>query len=95
MGEEKAKASHDGVYADESVARIYANGFTLGLTNADMSIVLQLFGRPVAVVSVSYTLAKTLSLKLSHLVNEWEQRTQQTLVTTDKIDELFGTKETP
>lgn len=75
---------------DNSVLKIYANGFSLGLTNADTQIVLMLFGRPIAVLSVSYTLAKTLSGKLADLVTEWEKRTGHPLQTTDAIDKLFG-----
>lgn len=67
----------------------YANGFTLGMTNADAFLVLQRFGRPVAVVAVSYTLAKTLAQKLQALVTDWEDKTQQTLQTTDTIDAKF------
>lgn len=70
-------------------ARIYANGFTLGMTNADVFVVLQQFGRPIAVLSLSYTLAKTLSHKLSELVSDWEGKTKKELQTTDKIDEAF------
>lgn len=75
---------------DSGVLRLYANGFTLGLTNADTSIVLQLHGRPIAILNVSYTLAKTLSLKLERLVAEWETKTGNKLVTTDDIDKVFG-----
>jgi len=75
---------------DAGVPKLYANGFTLGLTNADTHIVLQLFGRPVAVLSLSYTLAKTLSEKLEKLVTEWEAKTGQQLATTDTIDSAFS-----
>lgn len=75
---------------DSSVPKIYANGFSIGLTNADTQIVLMLFGRPIAVLSLSYTLAKTLSGKLSYLVSEWEKRTGHPLQTTDSIDKVFG-----
>ena len=75
---------------DSSIQKIYANGFALGMTNADVQIVLNLFGRPEAVLSLSYTLAKTLSEKLKVLVGEWEQKTGSTLQTTDMIDKVFG-----
>ena len=74
---------------DPAVHRLYANGFTIGMTNADMHVVLQLFGRLVAVVNLSYTLAKTLSIKLAGVVAEWEKRTGRELATTDAIDEAF------
>lgn len=80
--------------ADPATTRLYTNGFTLGLTNADVYIVLQLFGRPISVVSMSYTLAKTLSQKLRKLVQDWEEKTKQDLATTDKIDAAFFGEET-
>ena len=75
---------------DPGVSRIYANGFTLGLSNADAHIVWQYFGRPIAVVNMSYTLAKTVSLQLQKLVEGWEKKTGQTLQTTDSIDKAFS-----
>jgi hypothetical protein len=77
---------------DPAVPKIYANGFTLGLTNADVQIVLKLFGRPIAVLSFSYTLAKTISEKLSRIVTEWEEKTGNTLANTDAIDKAFTSK---
>ena len=75
-----------------AASMLYANGFALGMTNADVFIVLQMFGRPVAVVNVSYTLAKTMALKLNALVADWERQTKQTLQTTDLIDNAFKDK---
>jgi hypothetical protein len=77
---------------DANVKRIYANGFSLGMSNADTHIVLQWFGQPVAIVNLSYTLAKTLSLKLSALMHDWEEKTKQPLATTDTIDQAFADK---
>jgi hypothetical protein len=79
----------DAALRDPQVSRLYANGFTIGLSNADTHIVLQLFGRPVAVWNLSYTLAKTLAAKLTTLVQDWEKRTGKEIVTTDGIDNAF------
>jgi hypothetical protein len=75
---------------DPSVLKIYANGFTLGLTNADAQMVLKLFGRPIAVLSFSYTLAKTMAEQFKNLVADWEARTGQDLQTTQRIDAAFS-----
>jgi hypothetical protein len=74
---------------DNSVPKIYANGFSLGMTNADAQLILMLFGRPIAVLSFSYTFAKTLSEKLKVLVKNWEDKTNAPLQTTDMIDKAF------
>jgi hypothetical protein len=72
------------------IANIYANGFSLGFTNADTQLVLLLSGRPVAVVNFSYTLAKTIAEKLGKLVEDWEKKTGHPLQTTESIDKAFA-----
>lgn len=70
------------------VPKIYTNGFSIGLSNADIFIVFQRFGpNPVAVVNLSYTLAKTLAQRLGQVVSEFERAIDQTILTTDRIDE--------
>src|SRR4051794_11382152 len=89
--EPQPEPSHEALpQVGPSVPRIYANGFGLGLTNADANLVLQQNGQPIALVFLSYTLAKTLSLRLGRLVAEWETRTGQQLMTTDKLDAAFA-----
>ena len=72
--------------SDPDVAKVYANGFTLGLSNADVCVIFQQRGEPVALVDLSYTLAKTLVQRLGVLVNNFELTTGQSLLTTDEID---------
>jgi hypothetical protein len=74
---------------DVDVPKVYANGFAIGVGNADMHIILQLFGAPVAVVNMSYTLAKTLSDRLGKLVSEFETTVRREMLTTDKIDAAY------
>ena len=66
--------------------RLYANGFAIGMTNADFEVVLQLSGKPVAAIHLSYTLAKTLAQKLGRLVVELEGVIKQELQTTDSLE---------
>jgi hypothetical protein len=75
----------------QPIANIYANGFTLGFTNADTQLVLLFSGRPILVVNFSYTLAKSISEKLGKLVNDWEKKTGHDLQTTESIDKAFAT----
>ena len=74
---------------ESDVPRIYANGFGIGVGNADVVVVLQLNGVPVSVLNLSYTLAKTLAQKLGTVISEFEQNAAQNLLTTDRIDELM------
>ncbi|MEQ1935171.1 MAG: hypothetical protein ABL962_15025 [Fimbriimonadaceae bacterium] len=87
----KAMVDMEGAIADPNVAKIYANGFAVGTGNADMFILLQRFGRPMAIVNLSYTLAKTLSQKLGGMVAEFEQKVGgQPMLTTDRIDKAVA-----
>ena len=76
--------------AKPDLVRLYANGFGLGMSNADAYVILHQFGQPVGIINMSYTLAKTLALRLGSLVAEWETRVGQPLATTDKLDEVFS-----
>ncbi len=67
--------------------RLYANGFSLGTGNADLVTVLQLNGVPIAVLNMSYTLAKTLGESLLVAVKELEDKTGNEIMTTKFVDE--------
>ncbi|MBN2242810.1 MAG: hypothetical protein JW793_08970 [Acidobacteria bacterium] len=69
--------------------QIYGNGFSIGMGNSDTYIVIQRFGKPVAVINMSFTLAKTLVLKLGGLVDFWEKTTNQKIQTTEDLDRVF------
>jgi hypothetical protein len=77
------------------IPKIYANGFSVGMSNADIVVVFQRFGpNPVGVVNLSYTLAKTLAQRLGRLVAEFERQIGQDILTTDRIDEAMRKSET-
>jgi hypothetical protein len=64
---------------------MYANGFQIIMSNSDISILLIQNNVPVAVVNVSYTVAKTLSVKVAELIGKLEKRSKQSIMTTDEI----------
>lgn len=69
--------------------KVYANGFQIGISNADMHVILTLAGRPIQVMFLSYTLAKTLHEKLGGVVQEFETQVDRKMLTTDDIHEAF------
>jgi hypothetical protein len=83
------EASLKAAIEDPEIPKLYANSFGVALTNADIIIVFQRFGpRPVAVVNLSYTLAKTLAQRLGALVSHFETEiAKQNILTTERIDE--------
>lgn len=75
---------------DPEVPKIYANGFSNGLGTGDVTIVFQLSQKPVAVVNVSFTVAKTLAQKINSMILSLENDTGNTIMTTDEIAKAGG-----
>lgn len=71
------------------VPEIYANGFSIGLSNADVVLVLARSNRPIQTVHMSFTLAKTLHLKLADVVKQFEDAVEEKMLTTDDVDRLL------
>lgn len=87
---EAVKASLTRVYQDLGVQRIYTNGFALAIGNADMHVVLQLHTQPIAILSMSFTLAKTLHARLGQMVSDFESKVERPMLTTDEVDAAFS-----
>lgn len=93
MAESKRDPKLDSInYALESdeVPKIYVNGFANFLNNADLGLVLQLNGRPKAVVNMSYTLAKTLHQRLGVMIDGFEKESKHDIMTTDFINKVLA-----
>ena len=74
------------------VVSVYANGFILGQTNSDIVLVLERNSRPVSILNLSFTLAKSLAVKLTQAVRELESRTQHEIMTTDMVSSAMEKK---
>lgn len=74
---------------DNEVPKYYFNGFTNGVGNSDIIIVLQSNNKPVAVLNTSFTIAKTLVKKLSESIKTIEETSGNTIMTTEDLDEAF------
>lgn len=70
----------------QAVPDVYANGFTVGLTNGDIVVVLERNGLPVTVVNMSFTISKTLVEKLGELVARLESTSKHDIMTTAQLD---------
>ena len=60
---------------------IYVNGFDIGLGNCDVSVILQNNGKPLFLMNLSYTFAKTLAQELSHIVEHLEKASGRPIMT--------------
>jgi hypothetical protein len=70
----------------EHVPQIYFNAFLVGLTSGDVTIVLERNGNPVATLNASYTVAKTLAVKLGITMSDFEGKTGRSMLITDEVD---------
>lgn len=78
----------------QSAPSIYSNSFSIGLGTGDITIALGLGDEPIARLNMSYTLAKTLSIKLMDVIKTLESETGTSIMTTDHINKsLFRVKE--
>lgn len=72
--------------------KMYANGFQIVVSNSDVAILLIHNKVPVAVVNVSYTVAKTLSEKVGELIRTLETKSERSIMTTDDINKYLQEK---
>ena len=60
--------SVDSVLSDKTVPKFYTNGFVLGHSLVDITIILQLSQAPVAAINMSFTSMKTLHKNLEEII---------------------------
>lgn len=75
---------------DPNIPHLYFNGFANAQGNSDITVLLQLNLVPVGTLSLSYTIAKTLSQKLGEIVSELEEASGNTIMTTDDVTKFMS-----
>jgi hypothetical protein len=66
-----------------TVSQIYINGFQIVLSNADTALVGLLDNQPVVKLNMSYTVAKSLVVKLGQMMATFEKAVGREIMTTD------------
>ena len=69
------------------IPSIYFNGFQLNLSNADVTLLGLLDNEPTIKINLSYTVAKSLLVKLENLIKVLEDNTGRQIMTTDDVGE--------
>jgi len=69
-----------------AIPKLYANGFITATGHGDFLIVLQQNSIPVATLNLSYTVAKTLTLKLGGALKDLENKTGNVIMVTNDVD---------
>ena len=75
------------------VPRLYANGFVIAQTHADVSVVLLLNGAPSAIVSLSFISAKTLIEEMKKAMSVLEEGLEQQIPTMNEIAAKLAAKQ--
>jgi hypothetical protein len=70
--------------------RIYFNGYTVASSASDVAFVLMHNNQPVAALTTSFTVAKSLIDSLAGVVKFYEDRTGQHVLTQDEIAASFA-----
>ena len=71
-----------------TVQNIYFNGFSLGLTNADLNMLLLLDGQPVGRLNMSFTTGvKTVVALLQDLIQKLKSVTGRDIMTTSQVEQ--------
>ncbi len=74
--------------------KYYFNGFAVAISPMDCVIVLLHNNQPIALLSTSHTIAKTLATQLNGLIEDLEKKTQQRILRLDEIQALLD-KDSP
>lgn len=90
MPQQKRQILLEQAFGDPNIPKIYANGFDIALGTGDMVVVLKNCDKPVAVLNLSYTLAKTLSIKTQGLIRHLEKSSGNVIMTTDEITKALS-----
>lgn len=78
---------------NSEIPQLYANSFVCARGFGDVFCVLEKNGNAQAILNMSYTVAKTLSLKLKALIKELETATGNIIMTTTDVEEKMKEKE--
>lgn len=73
----------------EDIIKLYANGFAIFFTNSDIGMVFSQNNKPIVLLNISLTLAKTLVVKLGQMIHDFEKNTDVKILTTTDIEEKF------
>lgn len=78
---------------NKEIPRLYCNGFVSITGSGDIAVILERNGDPVAIINLSYTLAKSLGINLLNTVSSFEDIVGRAILTTDDIIKAMMDKE--
>jgi hypothetical protein len=67
--------------------KLYFNGFTISMTPHDFLIILQRNNETVLTLNTSHTIAKTLGIMIEGIVDGFERKTDQSILTLNEVNQ--------
>lgn len=75
---------------DAGVPQIYFNGFVSTMSTGDVLTILERNGKPVVVLNMSYTVAKTLAISLGQIISQFESGVDRNMLTVHDVEKALG-----
>ena len=93
--QDKASAIKERINAaiQSDIPNINFNSIVTSVGTADVTVVLERNGRPVAVLNASYTAAKTLSVMLGNAIAQLEEVSGHPIMTTTEVEQFIVKRE--
>ena len=85
LHQQKVQKQMDDALNNPELPRLYCNGFIVSIGTGDLFLALKLNETPIAVLNISYTVAKTLAQKVGTAIANLEDRTGNSIMTTEDI----------
>lgn len=95
MPDQMLPFSPPGTQIPVGVPSIYCNGFTVGLTNTDVSLILMIDNQPQLNLHLSFTTAKTLALGLAQTIEHLEKIAERSIMLSTEIAEAVARQAKP
>jgi len=74
---------------EADIPTLYMNGFVNSISAGDITTLLERNGKPVAIINMSFTVAKTLSIALGQIIAQIEERSGRNMLTTHELAKLL------
>ena len=81
----ESKLAVDVAIQSPTVPKFYMNGFNIGQSASDIFLVMNLMTRPLGIVHMSFTTAKTLMIALQGAMESLETKIKQPILSMDEI----------
>lgn len=77
------------INAQHNLPLVYANGASLALSAGDIQITVAFNGRPVTIVAMPFSVARSIQTAIERALNDFEIKTDSKVMDIGKVSELI------